>query len=243
MASTSETGHAKNIANFNALIKFVIDYGPKYNPSKSNLQLTKLQELKATADSYLNTVLDNKMNYSNAVNNRRESFSSINEYSTRIINALEATNATKDKVENAKFYIRKLQGKRAGSIKENSDSDKEAVKTKSTSQRSFDQIVQHFSGIVAVVKTESSYAPNENELKVSSLLEKQSDLIEKNDAVASANAVISNSRVDRDNLLYNEVDGLVIIGLEVKKYLKSIFGQNSNEYSKVSKIKFTDLIR
>lgn len=34
MASTSETGHAKNVANFSTLISFCTAYGTKYNPSK-----------------------------------------------------------------------------------------------------------------------------------------------------------------------------------------------------------------
>ena len=39
MASTSEVGHAKNVANFQDLIEFVTGYGATYNPSKSSLKL------------------------------------------------------------------------------------------------------------------------------------------------------------------------------------------------------------
>jgi len=35
MASTSETGHAKNVANFEDLISFCTGYGTAYNPSKA----------------------------------------------------------------------------------------------------------------------------------------------------------------------------------------------------------------
>ena len=34
MPSTSETGHAKNVANFEDLISFCNGYGATYNPSK-----------------------------------------------------------------------------------------------------------------------------------------------------------------------------------------------------------------
>ena len=37
MASTSETGHAKNIANFQDLISFCQGYGVTYNPTKESL--------------------------------------------------------------------------------------------------------------------------------------------------------------------------------------------------------------
>ena len=42
MASTSETGHAKNVANYEKLITDVTTLGIAYNPSKTNLKLTAL---------------------------------------------------------------------------------------------------------------------------------------------------------------------------------------------------------
>ena len=45
MASTSETGHAKNIANFQDLISFCEGYGSTYNPTKEGLKIPQLQAL------------------------------------------------------------------------------------------------------------------------------------------------------------------------------------------------------
>ena len=45
MASTSETGHAKNVANFQELIAFVTGYGATYNPNKNALKLPQLNAL------------------------------------------------------------------------------------------------------------------------------------------------------------------------------------------------------
>lgn len=42
MASQSEVGHAKNVANFEDLIAYCTAYGAAYNPSKTALQLTSL---------------------------------------------------------------------------------------------------------------------------------------------------------------------------------------------------------
>ncbi len=39
MASTSETGHAINVANFEDLISYCIGYGGSYNPVKLALQI------------------------------------------------------------------------------------------------------------------------------------------------------------------------------------------------------------
>jgi hypothetical protein len=43
MSSKSETGHAKNVANFYSLISFVVGYGADYNPSKPTITVPALQ--------------------------------------------------------------------------------------------------------------------------------------------------------------------------------------------------------
>ena len=68
MASTSETGHAKNVANFQDLIEFVTGYGGTYNPSKSTLRLADLITLKASAESNLTDVILKNTAYNNKVN-------------------------------------------------------------------------------------------------------------------------------------------------------------------------------
>ena len=54
MASTSETGHAKNIANFQDLISFCEGYGATYNPTKESLKIPQLQALYQLAQDKLN---------------------------------------------------------------------------------------------------------------------------------------------------------------------------------------------
>ena len=39
-------------------------------------------------------------------------------------------------------------------------------KTISNSQRSYDSIIEHFSKMIAILTTEPSYVPNENDLKI-----------------------------------------------------------------------------
>lgn len=58
MASTSETGHAKNIANFQDLIAFVVGYGTTYNPSKNTLKIPQLNTIATTSQTKLADVAD-----------------------------------------------------------------------------------------------------------------------------------------------------------------------------------------
>ena len=55
----------------------------------------------------------------------------------------------------------------------------------------------------------------------------------------NAEVVYSNARISRDNLLYSKDSGLVDVAMDVKNYVKSIFGATSPEYANVSDIEFT----
>ncbi len=47
----AETGHAKNVANFETMTSFVIGYGAAYNPSNMDIQLTNLEIKLAAAQA------------------------------------------------------------------------------------------------------------------------------------------------------------------------------------------------
>ncbi len=47
MASTSETGHNKNVANFSSAYQILEEMGAIYNPSNTNLLLANLQPKKS----------------------------------------------------------------------------------------------------------------------------------------------------------------------------------------------------
>jgi hypothetical protein len=236
MASISETGHAKNISNFQDLTAFVVGYGATYNPSKNALKLPQLNSLITLSQTKLGDVLSKNTLYNNVVNERILEFSGLKALSTRLINAIEATDAPTEKIRDAKGFNRKLQGKRALSVP--TDPNAPAPNTISSSQQSYDQQIQHFGGLVSVLQSETSYTPNENDLKIVTLTAKQASLVAKNNAVATAYTNISNSRIARDKTLYDESTGLVDIALEVKKYIKSVFGASSPEYAQVKGIEF-----
>lgn len=51
-----ETGHAKNVANFEQLINYCIGYGTAFNPSKAAIKIPALQTLLANAKQSLTNV-------------------------------------------------------------------------------------------------------------------------------------------------------------------------------------------
>lgn len=238
MASTSEVGHAKNVANFQDLIEFVTAYGTTYNPSKNALKLPQLIALKASADATLADVITKNTNYNNKVNERITAFSGLKSLSTRLVNALQTTDATTETIGNAKTFNRKMQGKKASSSQTPTDPNTPAPTTISTSQQSYDQLIQHLAGLTSVLEAETSYTPNETDLQVATLQTKIADLSAKNTAVATAYASISNSRIARNETLYSSSTGLVETANEVKKYIKSVFGASSPQFAQVKGIQF-----
>ena len=238
MASTSETGHAKNVANFQDLIAFVVGYGTSYNPSKNNLKIPQLNIIATSSQTSLADVITKNTAYNNKVNERVAAFSGLKSLSTRLVNALEATDATPEKVKDAKGFNRKMQGKKASSTTTTVDPNTPAPTTISVSQQSYDQQIQHLAGLISVLQSEPSYLPNENDLKIATLTAKQADLTAKNNAVATAYTNISNSRIARNNTLYGTDTGLIDIAAEVKKYIKSIYGATSPQYAQVKGIEF-----
>ena len=186
MASKSEVGHAKNVANFQDLIEFVIGYDTNYNPSKASLQLANLQALKAEGDTKLAEVITKNTTYNSKVNDRIYAFEGHRAYSTRLLNALQSTDASKETIDDAKGYNRKIQGKRASKIETPVDPNAPAPNTISAAQLSYDQLIQHFEGLRATLESEASYTPNEVDLQITTLKAKITDMISKNNEVAKA---------------------------------------------------------
>ena len=240
MASTSETGHAKNIANFQDLISFCQGYGETYNPTKESLKLPQLQSLYQEAQDKLNATKSQKTLFDHATNERRNAFSNLKPLSTKIVNAFAVSGADSLAVNNAKSVNKKLQG--STSKKEESITTKtettEVAKTISTSQQSYDRLIDHFANMIQVLEQNTIYAPNENDLKLASLQTKLTELQSKNTNLINAYTSYSNAMIDRNQTLYNPLTGLVQIAKEVKQYVKSIFGATSPQYKQVTALEF-----
>lgn len=115
MASTSETGHAKNVANFEKLIIFVEGYGTTYNPTQTLIKLTELQKVHAKAQTDLKNLYTTSETLTPAINARQIAFEPLSKLTTRTVSALDASGATDKTVADAKTYARKIKGERAES--------------------------------------------------------------------------------------------------------------------------------
>ena len=244
MASTSETGHPINVANFETIIADVTSYGTTYNPSKASLKVAALNTLLTSAKSAVNAVSAAEPSYKLATDARDVSFKPLSPLVTKVINALKATDTTAQVDETAQTLVRKLQGRRA--TPKQTDEAKKAAEAAgkpiveiSSSQMSFDSRIDNFDKLIKLLTSVTLYAPNEADLKVTALTAVLTDLKAKNTAVTTAEVPLNNARIARNDVLYKTNTGLVDIALDVKTYIKSVYGATSPQYKKISKIKFT----
>ncbi len=241
MASTSETGHAKNVANFEDLISFCTGYGASYNPSKAAIQIAALNTLHTNGKNSLTGVISAKTAFSNATNARQAAFDPLKKLCTRIVNALDATDATDKLVKDAKTINNKIQGKRSGdkpTPPPAGATEAAEDKTISVSQQSYDSLIENFDKLIQLVSSEPTYTPNETELQVSTLTTTLGSLKTTNTAVINTYTNYSNGRITRNTILYGATSGLVDIAGDVKKYVKSVYGATSPQFKQVSKLEF-----
>lgn len=244
MMKISETGHPVNVANFETLLTTVTALGASYNPAKSSLKLPALQDLLTASKGSLNAVNIAQSAYSNAVDAREVAFEPFSKLITRVNNALKASDTTPQVDESAQTIIRKLQGKRASAkLTEEEKSALEAegkeVNQISTSQLSYDSKMENLDKLIMLLESVPLYAPNEEELKITSLKALQTALKGANMAVITANIQLTNARIARNEILYKPISGLVDIAFDTKVYIKSLFGATSPQYKQISKLKFT----
>lgn len=246
MASTSETGHPKNVANFENLVSFVVGFGVTYNPSKVTLKVPALQTQLASCKANIASVTSTSVAFNNTVNARMIAFDGLKKLSTRLLNALDATNASVQLVKDFKTVNAKVQGSKltkadSGKTAKLIDPNApvvETTKTISSSQQSYSSLIEHVATIITILSTEPTYVPNENELKVVTLNTLLTSLKNTNTAVINAYTTVSNARLSRDQSLYNTTNGLCETAKEIKMYVKSLYGATSPQYKLISGLEF-----
>lgn len=247
MSKTSETGHAKNMANLENLISSIITFGDKYNPAKESIKLDALQTLLSSTKESFNAYYAAQSAYGKAVDDRESAFEPLSKLITRVNNALKASDTTTRYDETIKTIIRKLQGQRAST--KLTEEEQQAMGTEgtlkkqiSTAQMSYDSRLENLDKLIIHLSDIAEYAPNEEELKIETLKTLSTKLKGVNSVVVSAFIALERARADRNGILYQPLTGLVDRATDTKSYIKSVYGTTSTQYKKVSKLYFENRI-
>ena len=237
MASQSEVGHAKNVANLQKLTEQISVY-TLYNPPVDNLKVANLQTLYTTSSTKLIEVEDKRLANKNAISLRQSAFENLKPICTKIINLLNILGLEQGILDQAKSLNRVIQGGQKKTVTPTEEGG-EPPKTVSTSRQSYTQQAENFGILLQLLATIPSYTPNEDDLKLTNLNTYQTSLVSSTQAVDQTEAELNNKLIERDQLLYSDGTGLYDIAQNVKKYVKSLYGATSPEYANVSSIEFT----
>jgi hypothetical protein len=252
MLSTTESGYAKVVSGFETFVQRCQQFGTAYNPSNASIQLAALNTLLTNARAAILAVNTAKNNLNLAVNARKVAFSNLPKLAGRIVNALMSSAPAQPTIDNARFFLAKINGRRIGA-RPNTERVAAPVAPaeplpgpgstpatggigRSVSQVGFDARLDNFSKLVLLVSSEPAYAPNETDLQVASLNALVTDLQGKNSAVIIANTTWTNARLQRETVIHDALSGLVSVTRKAKKYIRSVFGASSLQYKQVSHI-------
>ncbi|MFN8308418.1 MAG: hypothetical protein U0T73_00525 [Chitinophagales bacterium] len=248
MSSTSEKGHSRNVAAFASLIEICSLYGASYQPEKAALQIAALNDLLTKANAAMAVVNDKRADLARLVNQRQDLFKPLKPLVTRLVNALDAGDASAQTVKDARSIATKIWGRRkssdskaaaappaAGTPGEGAPAAA-AGKSISVSQQSYDNQIEFFGRLVGLLEREPAYQPNAADLKVAALKDLHARLIAANNAIRGPQVAASQSVIDRNVILYAPNTGLVDVAIDVKKYVKSVFGATSAQYKQLTKL-------
>lgn len=247
--SNTETGHARSIANFENLVTIAINHGAGYTPSNPNLAVPALQTALANARAALTTYKTAFNTWKNATNDREIAFGPLRNLSTRLLNVLISTGTPAQTVKDFKTINAKIQGAKIskddpgepGVEPEGGEATERvpAKKSVSASQRSYDNLVDHFEKAVILLSSVSAFTPAETDLAAASLQTRFSNLQSLNTATFNSANTLSNARINRDKLLYTNPDSLYELAKALRAYIKGKFGANSPEYRQTGALRIS----
>ena len=238
MASTSETGHNKNVANFSSAYQILQEMGTLYNPSNTNILLANLDPVKTEIATKITALNDKKPVYKNAVANREIKISMLGSRSTKVLNYFKSINVSDTDKENLANQVKKIRGDQKPKKVNPETADGGTI---STSQMSYDSRIANLDTLTTQLNSHPEYSPNEDEIKVATLQAFQQELVSLSSLVnASGNALIT-ARKDRNDILYFNENNIIKLMQEVKAYIKSLGQVGEPTYKALVKLKFTDL--
>ncbi|MCD9186805.1 MAG: hypothetical protein LUM44_10250 [Pyrinomonadaceae bacterium] len=237
----NEAGHAKNVANYASYVSIIPTYGTVYKPSQAMIEHTALAAKLPVFETAKNSVIPKASAETLAINARQAVFDPLKTLVTRIVSAAEVSVNDALFAGDIRTVARKLQGRRASGkavddpLTPDIDESEQSI---SASQMSFDNRIEHFEELIGLLTASGSYNVNEDDLKISALEALLADMKAKNTAAVNAINEARAARIARDQILYNDTDGIIALTTLVKKYVKSLFGAQSPQYKQLVAIKF-----
>lgn len=238
MASTTETGHNKNVANFSRAYQIFEEMGSLYNPTNPNLQLANLAPIKTQLAGTITFLNEKKPVYKNAVADREIEIAPLGKLTTRTLNFAKSINISLTDKENLTSQAKKIRGDIKPKKVNPDTSESDAI---STSQMSYDSRIANLRTYTSQLASHPEYVPNETEIQIASLQTYHERLDTLSGLVNSAGNSLITARKDRNNILYFNDTNIIQLIRDIKSYLKSLGQAGEPYYKALVKLQFKDI--
>lgn len=177
--------------------------------------------------------------YDNGVNERKQVFDQLPRLAASVLRTLEASGAAPEKLEDARLFVHLITGYSSTSrVPVPAENGQVATASRSTLQLAYVGKADSFAKLVQAVSTEPLYQSNEDHLSIAGLTEKLNVLHALNRQVSAARVVWSNARIARNGILYLLPQSLWQTIRAVRKYVRAIFGHDSEQYAQIKNLGF-----
>ena len=238
MASVSETGHSKNVANFTSAIQVLVEMGSLYNPTNPNLLLANLNPVKTNLGGTITFLNNKKPAYKNAVANREILIAELPTRLTMSLNYAKSTNISHTDKENLSSQVKKMRGDKNVKAVNPETAEGDSI---STSQMSYDSRIANFDTYISQLASLAEYNPNETVIQIADFQDYHQKLTNSSTLVNSAGNELITGRKNRNNILYNDQINVIQLMRDIKAYLKSLGSAAEPYYKAIVKLQFKDI--
>lgn len=236
-------GHGTNVTSMQLLIANAIGWGPKFNPIADRMKLQSLQTVRLNGDNALSAVDAVYPANANAKNARELIFAPLNDITTRVMNAfisIEPNELARTRVRSAVNLIQlgRVNRKKSEPVVKDAAIDPPVDDENESHKLAYEIRVTSLNRLIQLLLVFPNYVPNEEELTVPALTTLYNDMKDINQVELDTAIPLKRARDARDLVLYEDVIGLVPVGNDTKRYVKSVFGAKSPEYKSIAKLKF-----
>ena len=238
MASTSETEHSKNVANFGTAIQVLQEMGSLYNPTNPNLIIANLNPIKTDLGGTITFLNNKKPVYKNAVADREILIAQLPSRLTMSLNFAKSINISQTDKENLASQVKKMRGDKKARIVNPDTAEGASI---STSQMSYDSRIANLDTYISQLSSLAEYIPNETVIQVADLQSFHQNLTNSSTLVNSAGNELITGRKNRNDILYNNPINVIQLIREIKAYLKSLGVAAAPYYKAIVKLQFVEV--
>ena len=237
-----ETGHEKNVKNFETVIIILVNLGAIYNPVQALILLPALQAKLAEAQAAIAAVNAAEADKTVKIDELQAEFAGFDKYAVNIKRSAAVSVNDEAFNRDLQSIVNRMrpQTRSTGIPDDPATPDVDESRTaRSTSMRSYDSQIAFLADIAALISTKGdAYQSSDNEYKLSTIEAKIASMTAKLNAARTSIAALGSAQDARDQILYDDQTGILKLVKLIKTQLALKPGKDSAAYQQVNALQF-----